>query len=53
MKIDYVPLYLAIKNQNIEIVKLLLANSKIDVNLSTVFSINVIIKLQNYYFNCI
>ena len=41
------PLYLAVENENIEIIKLLLSNDKLDTNLGYILNI-FIYKMQNY-----
>ena len=46
-------LYLAIENDDIEIVKLLLNNDKTDVNLQHIFFINWFIKFQIKFFDSI
>ena len=43
-------LYLAVEKENLEIIKLLLSNDKIDINILNIF-INIFIKFTIKYFN--
>lgn len=49
-RINETPLFAAVKNENIEIVKLLLTDDKIDVNILNVL-INFYYKINIMYFN--
>ena len=53
LKYDFIKtsLYLAIEKENTEIIKLLLTNDKIDINIYNVLII--LLKFQNVYFNYI
>ncbi len=48
MKIFKTPLYLAVENENVEIVRLLLTKEDIEVNIQYIFNFNF---FQNFDFN--